>query len=225
MVLIGNINLTEHKPKLKMGGFISINVDVISNPFCAAMRNSDTICKFCYAYYMSTRYPRLKRALLHNYNVLSNGLLSADQIEKIGDHIVEHSIGLRFNSMGELINQTHAINLNLIAMYIKSREPSFPITIWSKRVILAGEIDNNYITKIYSNPEIDHPASYIPKGFNGIFNVCTHAYFKRTNNIPNCSGHCADCMKCYKPSNDNFVIYEMIKSDQQKIKRGKLEAI
>lgn len=223
MVLIGNVNLTEHKPRLKMGEFISINVDVNSNPFCAAMRKTDSICAKCYAYYMSTRYPRLKKALVHNYTVLSMGTLSEDQIISIGNFVLEHSKGLRFNSMGELINNQHALNLTLIAQYIKAKNPSFPITVWSKRKDLVKMV--LYATRIYSNPQIDAPLTTVPEGFDGVFNVNTYEYFKANNFKPNCAGHCADCMKCYKPGTSGFVIHELIKSDQQKIKRGKLEEL
>jgi len=225
MVKIGNINLTEHKLTLKMGGFLSINVDIISNPFCAGMRKTDNICKHCYAYYMSTRYPRLKSALMENYNTLSSRVLTVHEIEQIGDYILKRAIGLRFNSMGELINDIHCENLNLIAMYIKGKKSDFPITMWSKKISAAKLIDNNYITKIYSNPNIDAPQTIAPKGFDGVFNVCTYKWFKAIDEKPNCAGKCRECMKCYSPGDKHFVVYEMIKSDQVKIENGKLEEL
>jgi len=225
MVFIGNLNLTEHKAILKLGGFISINVDVVLNPFCTAMRTTDFICRHCYAYYMGTRYPRLKQALVKNYETLSSRVLTDDEIIIIGNYVLTHVIGLRFNSLGELINSTHVRNLNLIAMYIKSREPSFPITIWTKRTELAADINRNNIVKIWSNPVINQPQSRVPDGFDGVFNVCDYDYFKQTNTLPNCGGHCANCMKCYRVNPEPFVIVELIKRDQTKIKQGKLEEL
>ncbi len=220
MVKIGNINLTEHKAALKMGEFISINVDVNSNPFCAAMQKVDgCICAKCYAKYMIVRYPRLAAAMRENYTTLSTRLLTNGEITEIGDYVMRRAKGLRFNSIGELINETHAGNLNLIAQYIRECAPNFPITIWSKRAGLSHEIDATYIKKIYSNPLIDAPLTTIPDGFNGVFNVCSAAYLARTNISANCGGHCADCMTCYAPHSNGFIIIEMIKQDQNKLKR------
>lgn len=220
MVKIGNVNLTEHKPNLKMGEFISINVDVESNNFCAAMQTTaGGICAKCYGKYMIQRYPRLKRALLENYFTLSTRLLNGNEISEIGDYVLRHAKGLRFNSIGELINENHADNFNLIAMYIKAKSPNFPITLWSKRTGLSQVIDRNYIKKIYSNPLIDNPIDRVPEGFNGVFNVCTAKWFKEKRCAPNCGGHCADCMICYYPASNGFIIIEMLKSDQNKIKR------
>ena len=221
MVKIGGINLTEHKPALKMGQFLSINVDVKSNPFCQKMQeNKSLICAQCYADYMERRYPRLKAAMLENYRILSSRVLDAADIEKIGNYVLKHAKGLRFNSIGELINETHCDNLNLIAMYIKNRTPNFPITLWTKRVGLSIEIDGHYIKKIYSNPFIDDPLTQVPVDFSGVFNVCSAAWFKSKRCAPNCAGHCADCMKCYAPKSTDFVIIEMLKADQNKLKRA-----
>jgi len=220
MVLIEGLNLTEHKPALKMGGFISINVDVNSNAFCMAMRKADTICRHCYAYYMETRYPRLKAALVRNYELLSdNGFID---YSAIAQHIVKHGVGLRFDSIGELINDNHVRHLNNIARAVHEIDPKFPISIWSKRVELARKIDKTHITVIYSNPVIDDPMARPPDGFNGVFNVNTYQHFKRENYKPNCSGKCRECKQCYTHGRNGFVINELIKGDQQKIRRGKL---
>lgn len=219
MVLIGGINITEHKPALKMGGFLSINVDVKSNPFCVSMRELNTICKSCYAYYMETRYPRLARALEKNSSVLSEVALL--DYSAIAEYIVNHSIGLRFNSIGEIININHVRHMNKISYHVHKLNPDFPITLWTKRKSYARYISAD-ITLIYSNPYVDSPMREVPYNFNGVFNVNTHNYFSRTHTKPNCIGKCRECMKCYTYPTGGLVINELIKRDQTAIKHGKL---
>ena len=220
LVKIGNINLTEHKPALKMGGFLSINVSVDMNPFCQSMRNSSTICSKCYARYMEQQYPRLKNTLEENYITLSSRVLDESEISEIAEYILKHAKGLRFDSIGELINETHCDNLNLIAMKVKSISANFPITIWTKKAALSNAIDRTYIKKIFSNALIDEPLNEVPRDFDGVFNVCSYEWFLKNKMEPNCTGHCAYCMACYDPQFTGFIIYEMLKQDQNRLKRS-----
>jgi hypothetical protein len=216
------IHITEHKPGLKMTGFISINTSVLKNPFCSINRcDKKKICSVCYGKYMIDRYPRLKAKLDSNYQILSKDLTIPEINEISGIIKNQNKRFIRIHSIGEISG------IEMLSNYyeIIEKNPDSIFALWTKRPEIIKQIhykpDN--LKVVYSNPLIDKPSNKIPVYCDSIFNVITYGYAMFKGIIPNCSGKCIDCLKCYKT--DNNVIIELIKADQTRIKKGSIKSI
>jgi len=218
--------LTTHKKGLKMEGFLSLNVSLCD--FCMKMReNKDCICSQCYAYYMSCRYKRLREMLKVNASDLSGRILDNEELNEIVKPVNSKAkvIGLRFDSLGELINDIHVINLQNIAYKVESK----PVTLWTKRLnLLFSVVKNPAFKVIYSNPMIN---SYIdPKvkdsRVTNTFNVYSDKALMHKDmaeaeekgmKVFECKGSCKACMKCYNhDQTTKHVIFELTKKAASK---------
>ena len=227
------VKITEHKKQNKLGGFLSINV--LPGEYCEKARLvKSSICKQCYGYYMINRYPGLKKALRFNSDVLSSRILTSRECKDIEKKIngKKDLIGLRFNSIGELINDTHVINLQNIAYEI---DPVIPITLWTKRpdllfkvldkplfkIVESNKILNTYIHPVHRSNRIQHT-----------FNVYDDIDLMN-HDIRNCGkyhtrichGNCKECMICYSHidyTEIRYTIFELTKKAQRSINRVKL---
>lgn len=223
------INITNHKNGLKMEKFLSINVKLCD--FCNEMStNKALICSQCYAKYMINRYKRLKVSMENNFNELSTKILTNEEIDQTVKKIngKKNIAGLRFDSIGELINDKHVINLQNIALKVKA---NIPITLWTKRpAMLFKVLSKPAFRVIYSNPIIN---SYIdPKQkdarISHTFNVydnpqkmaddITDAHSKGINAVE-CHGKCNICMYCYNFDDDHKAIFELTKRAQNKLSK------
>jgi hypothetical protein len=98
------IHITQHSGK--MLGINSISTNNNSNKFCKKMsKNPKTICSKCYANRLVKLRPSLENRLELNSLELSLNILHFKQIPTI------NALYFRFNSFGELINETHFRNL------------------------------------------------------------------------------------------------------------------
>jgi hypothetical protein len=233
------ISFTQHKKGLKLGGFLSINVNPKFNDYCnRCHKNKKSICSQCYAFYMINRYPRLFESTRKNAIELSERILSPEELKPIADKVNRKKglYGLRFNSLGELINDIHVYNLQLISSKIDIRTP---VTLWTKRPgLLFKVIDRPFFRVIRSAPLIN---TYLnpekeDKRIDHTFNVYDnpekmHKDIKKLNDIGVntfiCHGSCRDCMHCYKApyagcNQSRSAIFELTKKTQRKIIRGEL---
>ena len=196
-----NIHISKMTGKLK--GIKAINTNTLTNKFCIAMNKSkkeNSICNSCYSFAMlQTFRKKCTEKFQYNSDLLSTKIIPFENLPYINDKI------FRFHGHGELINNTHLINL--INLVNKNYDTIF--TLWTKRKnIINHYFKNNKkptnLILIYSNPFIDTIAK-LPKNFDKTFNNVS----KDTKDI-NCFQNCIDCRLCYS-HNKTSVIIEKVK--------------
>ncbi len=223
------IKITNHKKNLKLGSFLSINV--FPCKFCFMMHeDKKSICSQCYGFYMLNRYKRLNSALRFNSDVLSKRILTSYECKDIEKKIngKRDLSGVRFNSIGELINETHIINLQNIAYEI---DPIIPITLWTKRPALLFKVIEEPLFKvIQSNPRIntcilpeccDHRITHTFNVYDDEIAMLADIEILKEEgkNTAICHGKCKDCMMCYSHIDHSVkrtAIFELTKRAQRK---------
>lgn len=201
--MFDTLKITTHTKTGKLAGFQSLNTSVALNTFCSKMRDTESVCKACYAANMEKAYKGLRVNIQSNGELLSKSILETHQLPRINAN------AFRFHSTGELINETHMINFINIAL----DNPRTRFVLWTKRrdvinkTLAKRSLPDNF-KLIYSNSKVDDEDIKLPKHFIKVFSV----YSKGTEDKQaiNCSGKCQDCMTCYS---DNAVthIREIIK--------------
>ena len=180
----------------KLEGLQAINTNTLSNPFCGAMRATDSICAKCYsAAMLSGSRKNCVPAFEHNSEMLSGALLTARQIPVIN---ARH---FRFHGHGELINKTHLENFYRIA----EANPGTIFALWTKRqaLIRTGRARPANVILIYSNPRLDRIMTKAPKAFDKVFNNVPKDY----TGAANCTGQkCIDCMACYTHGGTDVIV-------------------
>lgn len=197
----------------KLDGLHAISTNTRTNEYCIKQNESGdgtNICTKCYSHTMLKSYRKnMQPALQRNSDALSGYIHAATDLPKIND------LYFRFDAHGELINDTHFINLINIA----KANPNTSFALWTKRTDIVNKVlatgsgyekpDN--LILIYSNPKIGRILARPPKHFDRTFNnVLQHEHVEQQN----CTGQkCMDCLLCYKPVNINGVdtIVEMVK--------------
>lgn len=109
---------------------------------------------------------------------------------------------MRFHGHGELINDTHFLNLCDIA----ESNGHCTFALWTKRVDIVRpnrhHVPENMIL-VYSNPKIDSVLEKPPRGFHRVFNNVTKQY----RGDANCTGQkCIDCQLCYKFDTTSVIV-------------------
>jgi hypothetical protein len=150
--------------------------------------------------YRKNMQPSLER----NSQALSKEILPINDLPMIMD------LYFRFNAHGELINETHLINLVNIAI----KNPKVNFALWTKRndIIIKYFKDNikpSNLILIYSNSKIskvmDKPPIYFDKTFN---NVLESEYIE----LQNCTGQqCKNCLLCYTHNEVNTIVEKVKK--------------
>jgi len=145
----------------------------------------------------------MQPSLQRNSDLLSAKVLDHNQLPTILNAF------FRFNAHGELINETHLINLVNIALH----NPHCNFALWTKR--------NDIITKyfkyndkpknlilVYSNSKISNIMQKLPKYFDKTFNnVLEDEHVEKQN----CTGQqCKNCLLCYQ-HNGVTTIVEKVK--------------
>jgi hypothetical protein len=201
----------------KLEGLHAISTNTKTNPYCIKQNQSadeENICTKCYSHTMLDSYRKnMQPALQRNSDALSSVVYSESMLPKIMD------LYFRFDAHGELINETHFINLINIAR----ANPDTSFALWTKRTDIVNKVLGNdggfysgftkpdNLILIYSNPKISRILAKPPKHFDRTFNnVLKHEHVEQQN----CTGQkCMDCLLCYKPVSANGVdtIVEMVK--------------
>jgi len=184
----------------KLCGMCSLNTNTTTNAFCIAMHNSPderVICRTCYSMYALNTYRKnCATAWQHNSDQLSQPLEDW-QIPRL------NAVYFRFHSHGEVLNETHAVNLLRICE-VNPRTTFVLMTKQHKLVIRAVEkhgLPDNLIL-IYSNPLKDRITEHKPKYFHKVFNTTTERH-----SSDNCSGRtCIECLNCYDKTKDATLI-------------------
>lgn len=168
------------------------------NPSCLAlMKCEDNVCSHCYAYkqVQSGMYPDQRGCLERNGNALSKELLKVvPNLTKLKYHEI-----FRFESHGDVINETHARNY----IRIVKANPTIKFAAWTKRPLVwkaalkkeGGKPDN--LNLVYSSPKLNKPVTDIRKKF-PFFDVVFTVYEKGADtgkDFP-CSCGPESCNKC-----------------------------
>ena len=191
----------------KLDGFKAISSNTITNPYCIkqnASSDNENICTKCYSHTMLKSYRKnMQSSLERNSQALSNSILPSEELPSIMEAF------FRFNAHGELINDTHLINLINIAI----KNPHCNFALWTKRNdIISKYFDKNNkpsnLILIFSNSKISKLLSKPPKFFDKTFNNVLENEFVESQN---CTGQqCKNCLLCYK-KNDVDTIIEKVK--------------
>ena len=190
----------------KMEGIPSINTNPLTNDYCKkctfyktkkTTRAGDEY-PICYSVYMlQTARKNCVNTFEYNSNILSKSIIDYDYLPRFNN-----IKAVRFNSHGELINDTHLINL----IQIVKKNPDVFFSLWTKQYkIIKNYFDDNIkpenLNLIFSNSKFDRviePPKYFDKSFN-VIKAGPH----------NCIGKCADCMACYQKNNINKIVEVM----------------
>ena len=194
----------------KLAGFYSINTNPLDNPFCNKMANiPGSICEQCYSRRMLKTLRKLcNKSWSENGFVLSKEVMDAKHLPDLSG--LHCNGAFRFSSHGEIINETHLTNLCTIA----ARNPGVTFGLWTKRTDMVqkhrDQIPSNVVL-IASTRWVDIAQPSVPDGFDKIFSVYTKAFAERHAIPINCTGHCKECMLCYRKDNGVTHINELIK--------------
>ena len=191
----------------KLDGFQAISTNTMTNQFCIkqnASNKEDNICTKCYSHTMLKSYRKnMQPSLQRNSDLLSAKVLEHNQLPTILNAF------FRFNAHGELINETHLINLVNIALH--NQHCNFAL--WTKRNdIVAKYFKYNDKPKnlilVYSNSKISNIMQKLPKYFDKTFNnVLEDEHVEKQN----CTGQqCKNCLLCYQ-HNEVTTIVEKVK--------------
>ena len=192
----------------KLDGFKAISSNTITNPYCVKQNQSsdnENICTKCYSHTMLKSYRKnMQPSLERNSQALSTSILPSEQLPMIMEAF------FRFNAHGELINETHLINLVNIAV----KNPHCNFALWTKRNdIISKYFVNNDKPKnlilIFSNSKISKVLNKPPRFFDKTFNnVLEHEFVESQN----CTGQqCKNCLLCYKHNNVTTIIEKVKK--------------
>lgn len=192
----------------KLDGLRAISTNTRTNPYCIKQNASGdptNICTKCYSHVMLSSYRKnMQPALERNSQALSSRPLTQAELPRVVDSV------FRFDAHGELINETHLLNLVAICEY----NPATSFALWTKRNDIVSKYFRAHakpknMILIYSNPKISHIMAKPPKFFDRTFNnVLEHEYVERQN----CTGQqCKDCLLCYTPGNGVTTIVEKVK--------------
>ena len=183
----------------------AINTNTLSNEYCVKMKESDSICKYCYSHNMLETFRKnCVPAFQHNSEMLSEAELIPAMLPRV------NSAYFRFNGHGELINETHLINI----MAICEKNPHTSFALWTKRKnivngLLRKRSKPDNLILVYSNPKIDCVMTEPPRHFDKVFNNVSKPVYK---SIENCTGQkCIECLACYRKDSGINVIVEKVK--------------
>lgn len=199
-----SLHISKHTGKMK--GIMSLNTNSLTNPYCIAHRDiAGSVCEKCYAKsYLSYR-KSLTAHCEKNGRLLSSGVLPMNELPLLNE------LYFRFESFGDLINETHFINLCRIC----EKNPLTTFALWTKNPFIIERVfatrrkpDNLIInlSSIYLNKKAECPYPWVDH----IFTVYSKNAVKEGTRI-NCGGKkCLECLNCYKADSD-FFINEILK--------------
>lgn len=200
----------------KLDGFHSISTSVLLNPRCQARQKcKDNICSKCYASATIQRYTNLGKVLEQNTKALSTRVLKSRDLPYINDR------HFRLEAFGDLNNEIQFIN------YIRlcEKNPDTNFALWTKNYDIVESVlkfmkkpENLIIIMSSTRINKKEDLSTFPHA-DKVFTVYDLDGIHEQNIKINCgSTSCKDCMLCYT-KNSVTEINELLKSDQQKLKR------
>ncbi len=201
------IHLTEHSGK--MDGIRSISTNPLTNHFCNKMHdcgNDRVICTHCYATRLVDFRLSLQKHVENNSIALSERVIPMNELPSYTDELI------RFDSFGELINETHLINFFNLCY----KNPQTYHVLYTKRCNLVEDMAHlkpSNLKVVESNPIVDSvyekPKSPIA---DLVFNVVTPEYLEQNPKYKaTCIKACNTCRLCYSRRTPMKFIVEMLK--------------
>ena len=179
----------------KMEGMWSLSTSCKQNPYC--MKRSvipGSICEKCYAQAMMNRYKELDPCMSKNGEVLSSRLL------KFEEQPLLNVAYFRFETFGDLINETHAINY----FNICKKNPDTHFALWTKNpqlidnAIWMGHKKPENLQIVLSSPFVNMKADSKWGFVDKIFTVYDKKFILENGIDTNCHGKsCLACKLCY----------------------------
>lgn len=183
----------------KIEGLFSLDTACTNNDYCPRMQGSEDptiICRHCYTLSMW-------QAAIFAHHIVGEILSGVDFTEEELSAVAIPAAMIRFNSDGELINETHAGNLLKLA----KTHPLTNCALWTKRaeilnaaIIKHGKPDNMICG--VSSVMINRPARVVYNWVDFVFTVYTPAGMTEAlrRGEHECNGKkCMECgFKCYK---------------------------
>lgn len=210
MSMNGVLWMTNHTGKME--GINSIGTSCADNPFCIKRReNGDSVCAHCYAAtYMKMR-PALKERLKVNAEILTTRMLENRELPFINSHL------FRFESFGDLYNETHLENYIQICLH----NPFTQFGLWTKNTwILDDVFEKKGIAKpknmsiVVSSPLLNKQMEIDRERFwfvDHVFTVYDKKFIETNSICINCGAKsCLRCQLCYF-KNTEFYINEKLK--------------
>lgn len=210
MSMNGALWMTNHTGKME--GINSIGTSCADNPFCIKRReNGDSVCSHCYAAtYMKMR-PALKERLKENAAILTTRMLENRELPFINSHL------FRFESFGDLYNETHLENYIQICLH----NPFTQFGLWTKNIWILNDVfEKKGITKprnmsiVVSSPLLNKQMELDREKFwfvDHIFTVYDKKFIETNSICINCGAKsCLKCQLCYF-KNTEFYINEKLK--------------
>lgn len=190
----------------KMEGMTGITTSMFCNPNCEKLRNiKGSVCEKCYTPHSNLRFNNVKNCYKRNTINLSTTLYSLRDLPRINAQYC------RFESHGDLINETHLDNFINICKF----NSDVKFTLWTKQYRLLLDYFSTHkkprnLKIVISSLMINQPIN--PKRFDElglnvkIFTVYDKDFIKKKKININCGDKkCIDCLKCYKTNNIKYV--------------------
>lgn len=190
----------------KMSGILSISTSPTLNTRCAARaKNPESVCHECYSCAMMKYRKTLNRKLMRNTVKLTSGLIDEKDIPFINPILWPL---VRFESFGDLINETQVKNFFAIA----DCNPQCNFALWTKTpdivasAIGSGAVKPANLIIVISSDQLNVETSIDRWPFaDKVFTV-----YDNDHEI-NCGARsCATCRKCYY-NNGIVHLYEKLK--------------
>ena len=198
------MNIHISKMTGKLDGFQAISTNTVTNDYCIkqnAKNDNNNICKHCYSHTMLKSYRKnMQPSLQRNSDLLSDRILDKTELPTILNAF------FRFNAHGELINETHLINLVNIALH----NPHCNFALWSKRYDIISKYFKDHdkpknLILIFSNNILQNVPKYFDKTFNNV-----HEDLEQDKQ--NCTGQqCKSCLLCYKTDTTKTIVEKVKK--------------
>ena len=192
----------------KMNGIPSISTSCLLNSNCQRYRKIEgSICKKCYAHATVSRYSSLAKNLESNFYLLTEQILPTELLPIFSEYLTTI---VRFESFGDLENETQAINYANIAKL----SPKVIFALWTKNPHIAkkafdkvGKPEN--LILIQSSPIINKEVVKANEHIDKVFTVYDKEG-QRTQPINCGSRACATCRRCYSKDTETEV-FEALK--------------
>ena len=180
----------------KMEGMQSLSTSYKQNPYCMQRSKVDgTICQKCYAQNMMKMYKALDPCMAKNGEILSSRVLEKEELP------VLNVAFFRFETFGDLINDTHAINY----FNICKANPDTHFALWTKNPgLIQSAIDKGNkkpknLQIVLSSPYVNVKAEHKWKFVDKLFTVYDKQFIAEHGIEVNCHGKCClKCKLCYK---------------------------
>lgn len=217
----------------KMAGLQSLNTSCLKNKYCLARiknreieldesidkntKNKKLICEGCYAEAQMSYMPNLREMTARNTDILKD-ILNYEDLPNM------NCLYFRFESFGDLNNDNQFINY----LNICKKNPKTKFAIWTKNPwIVQSVFDKGYkkpknLNIVLSSVVVNEPITTQYDWVDKIFTVFDEKYIEENGVEINCPKQCFNCLKCYKKTNKEFYINEILKTKggNKKNKKG-----